>query len=323
MSNEHILITGTAGMVGSHLLEYYSGKVKKEFLIGTYFNPTINLNDIVDLCLPIELDVRHAEAVEKIIHEFKPTKVFHLAAQSFPTVSWLRPVETMDINANGTINLFEAIISARKLDAAYNPTVVVACSSAEYGASLTPENVPIKENAELLPLHPYGVSKVAQDLLTYQYYKGHGISGIRARIFNTTGARKTNDAVSDFVQRAFDIIHGKTEKLRVGNLSSLRAITDVRDLVSALVLLSEKGIAGEAYNISGEKVYSMQLVIEIIEQVCDRKFILDSDSTLFRPTDEPIIYGDSTKLKTETRWIQKYSLQETVIDMFKYLNQRR
>ena len=97
----------------------------------------------------------------------------------------------------------------------------------------------------------------------------------------------------------------------------------MRDLVSALVLLSEKGIAGEAYNISGEKVYSMQLVIEIIEQVCDRKFILDSDSTLFRPTDEPIIYGDSTKLKTETRWIQKYSLQETVIDMFKYLNQRR
>ena len=87
MSNEHILITGTAGMVGSHLLEYYSGKVKKEFLIGTYFNPTINLNDIVDLCLPIEIDVRHAEAVEKIIHEFKPTKVFHLASQSFPMLT--------------------------------------------------------------------------------------------------------------------------------------------------------------------------------------------------------------------------------------------
>lgn len=323
MSNEHILITGTAGMVGSHLLEYYSGKVKKEFLIGTYFNPTINLNDIVDLCLPIELDVRHAEAVEKIIHEFKPTKVFHLAAQSFPTVSWLRPVETMDINANGTINLFEAIISAQKLDAAYNPTVVIACSSAEYGASLTPENVPIKENEELLPLHPYGVSKVAQDLLTYQYFKGHGITGIRARIFNTTGARKTNDAVSDFVQRAFNIINGKTEKLRVGNLSSLRAITDVRDLVSALVLLAEKGIAGEAYNISGEKVYSMQMVIEIIEQVCDRKFMLDSDPTLFRPTDEPIIYGDSTKLKTQTGWKQKYSLQETIMDMFNYLSKMK
>lgn len=322
MSNEHILITGTAGMVGSHLLEYYSGKVKKEFLIGTYFNPTINLNDIVDLCVPLELDVRHAHAVEKIIHEFKPGKIFHLAAQSIPTVSWLRPIETMDINANGTINLFEAIISVRKLDAAYNPVVVVACSSAEYGASLTPENVPIKENAALLPLHPYGVSKVAQDLLTYQYFKGHNIKGIRARIFNTTGSRKTNDAVSDFVQRALDIINGKTEKFRVGNLTSQRAITDVRDLVSALVLLSEKGTAGEAYNISGEKVYSMQDVIEVIENVCDRKFILEADQSLFRPTDEPIIYGDSSKLKTETGWQQKYSLQETVMDMLKYLEKK-
>ncbi len=322
MSNEHILITGTAGMVGSHLVEYYSGKVKKEFLIGTYFNPTINLNDIVDLCVPLQLDVRNAAAVEKIIHEFNPGKIFHLAAQSFPTVSWLRPVDTMDINANGTINLFEAIISARKLDAAYNPVVVVACSSAEYGASLTPENIPIKENAALLPLHPYGVSKVAQDLLTYQYFKGHNIRGIRARIFNTTGSRKTNDAVSDFVQRAFDIINGKTEKLRVGNLTTQRAITDVRDLVSALVLLADKGNAGEAYNISGEKVYSMQEVIEVIEKVCNRKFILETDQALLRPTDEPIIYGDSTKLKNETGWQQKYSLHKTVINMIDYLSKK-
>ncbi len=319
MSKEHILITGTAGMVGSHLLEYYSDKVKKEFLIGTYFNPTIKLNDIIDLCVPLQLDVRNAIAVEKIIHEFKPGKIFHLAAQSFPTVSWLRPVETMDINANGTINLFEAIISVLKIDAAYNPVVVVACSSAQYGASLTPQNVPIKESADLLPLHPYGVSKVAQDLLTYQYFKGHGIRGIRARIFNTTGSRKTNDAVSDFVHRALEVINGKSDRLRVGNLDSLRAITDVRDLVSALVLLSEKGIAGEAYNISGEKVYSMHQVIEVIEKVCNRKFILQTDESLLRPTDEPIIYGDSTKLKTQTGWQQKYSLDETIENMFEYL----
>ncbi|TSA50225.1 MAG: NAD-dependent epimerase/dehydratase family protein [Sphingobacteriales bacterium] len=322
MSNEHILITGTAGMVGSHLLEYYSGKVKKEFLIGTYFNPTINLYDILNLCVPLELDIRHAHAVEKIIHEFKPGKIFHLAAQSIPTISWLRPIETMDINANGTINLFEAILSAQKLDAAYNPVVVVACSSAEYGASLTPENVPIKENAALLPLHPYGVSKVAQDLLTFQYFKGHNIRGIRARIFNTTGSRKTNDAVSDFVQRALNISNGKIEKFRVGNLTSQRAITDVRDLVSALVLLAEKGTAGEAYNISGEKVYSMMEIIEVIEKVCERKFILETDQSLLRPTDEPIIFGDSTKLKTETGWQQKYSLEETVNDMLSYLKRK-
>ena len=252
-STGNILITGTAGMVGSHLLEHFSATTKRESLIGTYHSPTIHLTDILNLCVPVELDVRDAQAVKKIIHEFRPEKIFHLAAQSFPTVSWKKPVETMDINANGTINLFEAIVSLKK-NSDYNPAVVVACSSAEYGASLTPENVPVNENTELLPLHPYGVSKVAQDLLTYQYFKSHGIRGIRARIFNTTGPRKINDAVSDFIQRALDVVNGKSEKLRVGNLNTQRAITDVRDLVSALVLLGEKGTAGEAYNISGDKV---------------------------------------------------------------------
>ncbi|HAP00436.1 MAG TPA: hypothetical protein DCQ93_00795 [Bacteroidetes bacterium] len=320
-STGNILITGTAGMVGSHLLEHFSATTKRESLIGTYHSPTIHLTDILDLCVPVELDVRDAQAVKKIVHEFRPEKIFHLAAQSFPTVSWKKPVETMDINANGTINLFEAIVSLKK-NSDYNPAVVVACSSAEYGASLTPENVPVNENTELLPLHPYGVSKVAQDLLTYQYFKSHGIRGIRARIFNTTGPRKINDAVSDFIQRALDVVNGKSEKLRVGNLNTQRAITDVRDLVSALVLLAEKGTAGEAYNISGDKVYRMTQVIEVIEKIFNRKFLIDVDQALMRPTDEPIIFGDSYKLKKATGWKQKISLEETVGDMVNYLRRK-
>lgn len=319
MDNNNILITGAAGMVGSHLLEYYADKQQKENLIGSYFNPTIRLADILDLCIPVEMDVRNKTAVEKIIHEFKPKKIFHLAAQSLPTLSWQKPLETMDININGTINLFEAIISLRKLLPQYNPTVVVACSSAEYGASLTPENVPVNEQAELLPLHPYGVSKVGQDLLTYQYFKSQNINGIRARIFNTTGSRKTNDAVSDFISRALDVVNGKSENIRVGNMKSKRAITDVRDLVKALVLLSEKGKAGEVYNISGEKVYEMQEVMKLIEKVFDRKFSTVTDQSLLRPTDEPVIFGDSTKLKNDTGWKQQIDLQKTIVDMVNYL----
>ena len=163
------------------------------------------------------------------------------------------------------------------------------------------------------------MSKVAQDLLTYQYFKSHGINGIRARIFNTTGARKTNDAVSDFIQRALDIVNGKSEQLRVGNLKTKRAITDVRDLVNALVLLAEKGKPGEAYNISGDKVYEMTEVIEVIEKVFGRKFTTVIDESLLRPTDEPIIYGDSSKLKSVTGWKQQFTLEQTVEDMFAYL----
>jgi len=94
----------------------------------------------------------------------------------------------------------------------------------------------------------------------------------------------------------------KTNKLLVGNISTKRAITDVRDLVMALELLSEKGAAGEVYNVSGEKAYLISDIIEIIKRNSHANFEIAVDSRLLRPTDEPVIFGDSTKLKDCTGW---------------------
>src|SRR5215217_2159231 len=208
-ANNTIFITGSAGMVGSHLIDYYKKILPKENIIGSWFKPTIDVNDILNECNAIELDVTNAEKVLQLINQYRPTKIFHLAAQSYPTVSWQKPIETINTNMNGTVNIFEAVKKIRETEKDYDPIIVVACSSAEYGASLTPENTPVKEDTTLLPLHPYGVSKVGQDLLSFQYWQNFKIRCIRVRIFNTTGSRKTNDVTSDFVQRAFDISKGK------------------------------------------------------------------------------------------------------------------
>jgi GDP-mannose 4,6-dehydratase len=314
------LITGIGGMIGSHLAEYLLKNGNK--VVGLYFNSTVNINELPRETTLIECDVRYYKSIFDAISKYMPDKIFHLAAQSFPTVSLLKPQETFDINCGGTINVFESILSIRKQNSQYNPPVVVACSSAEYGASLTPENTPIKEDAQLLPLHPYGVSKVAQDLLTYQYHKNYNLNGIRARIFNTTGPRKTNDVCSDFTKRVVEIEQGKTKKLFVGNVSTQRAITDVRDLVIALDLLSEKGIAGEAYNLSGEKVYQISDIIEIIKKNSPANIETETDPQLLRPTDEPVIFGDSAKLKSHTGWKQEYSLERTIIDMLEYWREK-
>ncbi|MFN0274752.1 MAG: GDP-mannose 4,6-dehydratase [Chitinophagales bacterium] len=317
----NILITGACGMVGSHMVDVLHTE-GRHHVIGTYHNPTTDINDINGKADLVACDVRNYEKVLQIITNYKPQKIFHLAAQSYPTVSWEKPVETMDINANGTIHVFEAVKSVRKQDQGYDPVVVVACSSAEYGLSLTPENTPVKETAALLPLHPYGVSKVAQDLLSFQYFQNDKIKCIRARIFNTTGPRKVNDVVADFTMRAVDIEKGRMKKLRVGNLSTKRAITDVRDLVSALLLLSEKGTWGEAYNISGDKVYQIKEIIPIIEETIGMKVETEVDPALLRTTDEPIIFGDSTKLKQDTGWRQTYELKTTISDMIGYLRNK-
>jgi GDP-4-dehydro-6-deoxy-D-mannose reductase len=303
-SSKPIFITGACGMVGSHLAEYYHDRGVG--VLGTKFNPTIDITDIDGKIELVQCDVRDAPHVFDLINENRPS------------ISWEKPVETMDINANGTINVFEAILKVQKRQTDYNPVVVVACSSAQYGSSLTPENTPIKEDVQFLPLHPYGVSKVAQDLLTYQYFQNNGIRGIRARIFNTTGTRKIKDAVSEFTRRAVQLDKGLINEFKVGNLSSKRALADVRDLVNALVLLAEKGIAGEAYNISGNKVYEMTEVVTHIENILGRKINTVVDPTLLRSTDEPVIYGDSARLVAQTGWQQQIPLEQTIADMIAY-----
>lgn len=315
-----VLVTGAGGMVGSHMVEilYEQG----ENVIGTYYKPTTDITEINKNIKMIECDVRYSQNIEKIIFKYKPGKIFHLAAQSYPTVSWDKPYETIDTNINGTIAVYEAIKKYRKLiDKDYDPMVVVACSSAEYGATLDKlegEEVYVKETAELLPLHPYGVSKVGQDLISFQYFMNDNIRCIRARIFNSTGTRKTNDVTSDFTKRAILAEKSGIHKLKVGNLNTYRAIMDQRDLINALLLLSEKGIAGEAYNISSEHIYQMKEIVNMIEKEIGFKFDIEIDNELLRPTDEKIIVGDVTKLKKDTQWCQMVSMEQTIKDMLDY-----
>lgn len=313
------LITGAGGMVGSHMVEvlYTMG----DTVIGTYYKPTTNIKEINAKIEMLECDVRYPDSVSKIIKRVMPDRIFHLAAQSYPTVSWERPYETIDTNVNGTVAIFEAIKQIRNENSCYDPMVVVACSSAEYGETLNKlsgNDIYVKETAELLPLHPYGVSKVAQDLLSFQYFMNDNIRCIRARIFNSTGTRKVNDVTSDFTKRAIQAEIANNYVLRVGNLNTRRAIIDQRDLINALILLSERGTAGEVYNISSEYVYSIEQIVRIIEKLMGVKFDIQIVQELIRSTDERVIAGNVTKLKNATGWEQKIPFEKTVEDMLNY-----
>lgn len=316
-----ILVTGAGGMVGSHMVEFLYNR--GDDVIGIWHK---NKKNIEQIALPIKFiqcDLRYAQGIDEIIMDFLPDQIFHLAAQSYPTVSWVSPTETIDVNINSTINVYEAIKKARKYKKSdYNPMVVVACSSAEYGETLNQlegaGEVYVKETAQLQPLHPYGVSKVGQDLISYQYFMNDNIRCIRVRIFNSTGTRKVNDVTSDFTKRAIEAEKTKIWELRVGNLDTKRAIMDQRDLVKGLVLLANNGIAGEVYNLSSEFIYQMKDLVAMIEEQIDHKFKINVDPALIRPTDEKIIVGDVTKLKKDTGWKQDIPMKQTIADMLDY-----
>ncbi len=314
------LVTGAGGMVGSHMVEQLC--LRGDEVVGIWHKNKKNVEQVKLPVRFVQCDLRYGQGVDQLIMEFLPDEIYHLAAQSYPTVSWVSPSETIDVNLCGQIAVFEAIKKARRfINKDYDPIVVVACSSAEYGETLNRlegNEVYVKETAELLPLHPYGVSKVGQDLLAFQYYMNDHIRCIRARIFNSTGTRKVNDVTSDFTKRAVLAERSGIHTLRVGNLDTKRAIMDQRDLVNALTLLASKGQAGEAYNISSELVYQMRDIVTMIEEVVGFEFSIEVDPVLLRPTDERIIVGDINKLKEATGWSQMIPMKQTVADMLDY-----
>jgi GDP-4-dehydro-6-deoxy-D-mannose reductase len=302
-------VTGGAGFMGDYLVDMLIEKGYE--VLASYFRPTTSINNINRKSISEECDVRNRERVHELAREFKPDRIFHLAAQSLPTASWDDPWYTMETNAIGTMNIFEAV---KKLQ--LGSRILNACSSAEYGF-VTEEEVPVKEDHSLKPLHPYGVSKVAQEMLGYQYYRNFGIESIAVRIFNTTGPRKVNDVCSDFTRRLIEIEKGtnREKTLRVGNLEAKRAITDVRDIVRAFDMALERATVGEAYNLSGERVYEVQEIVDILKGLVGFDFEVWQDPALMRPTDEPIIYGSSEKFAKETGWRQEITLEKTLSDM--------
>jgi len=308
----NVLILGATGFVGSYLME--RAIAAGHAVLGTHYHATIDTRDWAAYQdRLVRCDIRYREQVDEAIRRARPDVVYLLAAQSYPALSWQAPVETLDTHVVGTANVYESI-RASGLD----PVVVVACSSAQYG-EVAEGDIPVRESHPMRPLHPYGVSKVATELLALQYHANAGIRSVCARIFNTTGPRKTGDVCADLTQRVARIEAGLLPPtLKVGNQDTWRAITDVRDLARALELLARKGEAGGVYNISGAKTYQIREIVETARTAARLPLSLETDPALLRPSDEKVIFGDSAKLVAATGWRQEIPLAQTLQDMLAY-----
>ena len=305
------IVTGAEGFIGSHMVKYLQGRGWN--VVGTYGSEgSVSFPQLSNLRFE-QCDLRNGQRVTQILAQYQPTHIFHLGAQSLPTVSWADPVRTFESNIMGSLYLFEAVRRTKR-----PPVIVSACSSAEYG-NVPASAIPVTEEQPLKPLHPYGISKLCLDLLAREYFLDYKIPAVNIRLFNTTGPGKTSDAPSDFVRQLVRIKKGlQAPVIEVGNLKPRRAFLDVQDTVRGFFLAATKGKRGEAYNLCASQTHRIQEVLDTAIRLSGVKAEIRPVSRLMRPSDEKIIYGSTKKFRKDTGWTARNSIEQTLQSMLEF-----
>jgi nucleoside-diphosphate-sugar epimerase len=307
------LVTGAEGFIGSHLVKFLQAKAWQ--VIATYQIRGSNSFPKLSNLRFVHCDLRDRKQVAQVLKKYRPTYVFHLGAQSLPTLSWADPVGTFESNIMGSLHLFEAVRHMKR-----PPIVVSACSSAEYG-HVPAAAIPVTEEQPLQPLHPYGISKVCLDLVAREYFLDYNIPAVNLRLFNTTGPGKTNDAPSDFVRQLIRIKKGlQPPVVEVGNLKPHRAFLDVNDAVNGFYLAAMKGKRGEAYNLCAARTHKIADLLQIAMRLSGVKAEIRPVARLIRPSDEKVIFGSTEKLRMDTAWKPLRSIEQTLGSMLEHWN---
>lgn len=305
-----ILITGATGFVGTHLRRYLIDHTDAD-LIGTAFPGPPPEPAHPDRERLIFLDLRDAEATEAALAEHRPEAIVHLAAQSHVPTAYQDPWGTLQNNIQGQLNLLEGCVH---LD--LRPRVLVIGSGEEYGRAAAAD-LPLTEAHPLRPENPYSVSKVAQDVMGYQYVVSYDLPVVRMRPFNHVGpGQAPRFVLPAFAQQVARIEAGaQPPQMRVGNLDPARDFTDVRDVVRAYHLALRHGMPGAVYNVASGTPRTIRALLDALLARAQVEIHVEIDPERYRPADIPIIYGSAQKLHQDTGWQPEIPFEQTVADV--------
>tara|TARA_Y100000310_G_scaffold332194_1_gene407327 strand:+ start:857 stop:1876 length:1020 start_codon:yes stop_codon:yes gene_type:complete len=320
-----ILITGITGFVGSHLAEYILGLGERHEISGLcrWRSPRDNLKNIINEVELLDGDLTDLSSLIRVMEKVKPDIIFHLAAQSYVQTSFTSPIDTLQKNVIGTVNLLEAVRYGSRKWNFFDPIIQIASSSEVYG-EVSNEDQPTKETAPLKPASQYAVGKVGEDMLAYQYNLSYGLKTLRTRMFSHTGARRGDVFVlSAFAKQIAAMELGLMKKeMRVGNLNSKRTFIDVRDAVRAYwILVNQVTAYGDVFNIGGDKQVRIKDCLDslIVMSNLNREEIkVIVDKSLIRPSDVTSQIPDSSKFRNETGWEPRIHLGDTLLSILKY-----
>ena len=318
---DKVLITGITGFVGSHLADFILANYPGTEISGIarWRAPKDNIRHILDKITLEPGDLSDLPSLMTVLSKKKPDVIFHLAAQSYVPFSFTAPVATLNANIIGTCNLLEAV-KELKSGSGYDPVIHV-CSSSEVYGQVREDEVPIKENNPFRPASPYAVSKVAEDMLSFQYWLSWQIKTIRTRMFTHTGPRRGEVfVVSTFAKQIAEIEVGLAPPVvKVGNLDSIRTFLDVRDAVRAYWRLVEVCPPGEVYNVGGVETMTVGEMLDRLLKLSKVKNIeVEVDQSRLRPSDVTLQIPCIDKFVEATGWKPEIKFDITLKDTLDY-----
>jgi GDP-4-dehydro-6-deoxy-D-mannose reductase len=249
--------------------------------------------------------------VSEVVQAVAPDYLLHLAAWSDVGGSWRQPWTTYELNIQCQLNLLEALCRWR-------PTcrALVVTSNEVYGL-VQPEDLPIAEETPFRPNSPYGVSKVAQDMMALQYWNSHRLPTVRVRSFNHIGPGQADDFVaSAFARQIAEIEAGlRPPVVAVGNLEAQRDFTDVRDVVRAYWLAINHGEPGAVYNVGRGEAHPVRWLLDTLLSMARVQVELVVDPTRLRPSDVPVSVCANGRLLEATGWQPEIELPNSLRDL--------
>jgi UDP-glucose 4-epimerase len=300
------LVTGSAGFIGSHLSEalveagaevtgidcftdYYGRDIKERNLAGLMGRPGFTFHDA-----PLQT-VALAPLLKGVTH------VFHLAAQAGVRKSWGDDFRTYTShNVDATQRLLEA---SKGLPL---HRFVYASSSSVYGDVA---QIPMREDAYLQPLSPYGVTKLAAEHLCHLYFANHGVPTVSLRFFTVYGPRQRPDmAFHRFIRAAFE---GSPITL-YGDGGQTRDFTYVADIVAANMAAGDRGRPGAVYNIGGGSRVSVLEVLELVGKLTGRPLQVRREET--QKGDMRDTFADTTRARADLGFTPRYTLERGLAD---------
>ena len=314
------LITGVQGFVGKYLADHLISHGIEVWGTSREDSPLLCLkNGNVKI---VKNDLNSEQDIFRLLQNVKPDYIFHLAGQSNVKKSWEDKEGTFYANVNKTIFLLDACVRYQQEQPQMR--LLTIGSSEEYGR-VEPHELPIKETTPLRPISPYGASKAAVSMLVQQYHKAHGLNVIHARPFNHIGPGQSEGFVTtDFARQVVCINNGEYEPVMyIGDLSSQRDFTNVRDIVDAYLKIVEKGGNGEVYNVCSAIGREIKSILDYMIKSSEVSIEIKVDEKKLRPSEIPIYIGDNSKLKAIVDWKLFYTFEETLSAIIEYEGQLR